>query len=167
MWESPQHHNKGVYVKEMVDYGVLGILLFLSIVVLGVALERWWLYRKINLAEFEDKRVLELLLHKRLTLIATIGSNAPYIGLLGTVVGIMVTFVEIGSNSLVDTQSIMAGLALALKATAAGLVVAIPSIVSYNLLLRKAEVLLSLWDIMHNPLNSSHNAPKVVSKYDV
>lgn len=154
-------------MKEMVDYGVLGILLFLSIVVLGVALERWWLYRKINLAEFEDKRVLELLLHKRLTLIATIGSNAPYIGLLGTVVGIMVTFVEIGSNSLVDTQSIMAGLALALKATAAGLVVAIPSIVSYNLLLRKAEVLLSLWDIMHNPLNSSHNAPKVVSKYDV
>lgn len=167
MWESPQHHNKGVYVKEMVDYGVLGILLFLSIVVLGVALERWWLYHKINLAEFKDKRVLELLLHKRLTLIATIGSNAPYVGLLGTVVGIMVTFVEIGSNSLVDTQSIMAGLALALKATAAGLVVAIPSIVFYNLLLRRAEVLLSLWDITHNPLNSSHNAPNVVSKYDV
>lgn len=167
MWESPQHHNKGVYVKEMVDYGVLGILLFLSIVVLGVALERWWLYRKINLAEFKDKRVLELLLHKRLTLIATIGSNAPYVGLLGTVIGIMVTFVEIGSSSLVDTQSIMAGLALALKATAAGLVVAIPSIVFYNLLLRRAEVLLSLWDITHNPLNSSHNAPKVVSRYDV
>ena len=154
-------------MKEMVDYGVLGILLFLSIVVLGVALERWWLYRKINLAEFKDKRVLELLLHKRLTLIATIGSNAPYVGLLGTVIGIMVPFVELGSNSLVDTQSIMAGLALALKATAAGLVVAIPSIVFYNLLLRKAEVLLSLWDITHNPLNPSHNAPKVVSKYDV
>ena len=154
-------------MKEIVDYGVLGILLFLSIVVLGVALERWWLYRKINLAEFKDKRVLELLLHKRLTLIATIGSNAPYVGLLGTVIGIMVTFVEIGSNSLVDTQSIMAGLALALKATAAGLVVAIPSIVFYNLLLRKAEVLLSIWDITHNPLNSSHNSPKVVSKYDV
>lgn len=153
-------------MKEIVDYGVLGILLFLSIVVLGVALERWWLYHKINLAEFNDKRVLELELHKRLTLIATIGSNAPYVGLFGTVVGIMVTFVEIGSNSLVDTQSIMSGLALALKATAAGLVVAIPSIVFYNLLLRKAEVLLSLWDITHNPLSSSHKA-KVVSKYDV
>lgn len=151
-------------MKEIVDYGVLGILVFLSIVVLGVALERWWLYHKIDLGEFKDKRVLELLLHKRLTLIATIGSNAPYVGLLGTVIGIMVTFVEIGSNSLVDTQSIMSGLALALKATAAGLVVAIPSIVFYNLLLRKAEVLLSLWDITHNPLQ---NTPKSITRYDV
>ncbi|CAM3296581.1 TonB-system energizer ExbB [Helicobacter labetoulli] len=151
-------------MKEIVDYGVLGILVFLSIVMLGVALERWWLYHKINLREFKDKRVLELLLHKRLTLIATIGSNAPYVGLLGTVIGIMVTFVEIGSNSLVDTQSIMSGLALALKATAAGLVVAIPSIVFYNLLLRKAEVLLSLWDITHNPLQ---NTPKSITRYDV
>ncbi|STP09286.1 TonB-system energizer ExbB [Helicobacter cinaedi] len=151
-------------MKEIVDYGVLGILVFLSIVVLGVALERWWLYHKIDLREFKDKRVLELLLHKRLTLIATIGSNAPYVGLLGTVIGIMVTFVEIGSNSLVDTQSIMSGLALALKATAAGLVVAIPSIVFYNLLLRKAEVLLSLWDITHNPLQ---NTPKSITRYDV
>lgn len=151
-------------MKEIVDYGVLGILLFLSIVVLGVALERWWLYCKIDLKAFKDKRVLELLLHKRLTLIATIGSNAPYVGLLGTVIGIMVTFVEIGSNSLVDTQSIMSGLALALKATAAGLVVAIPSIVFYNLLLRKSEVLLSLWDITHNPLQ---NTPKSITRYDV
>ncbi|TLD96604.1 TonB-system energizer ExbB [Helicobacter jaachi] len=148
-------------MREMVDYGVLGFLLFLSIVVLGVALERWWVYRHINLKDFNDKRILELVLHKRLTLIATIGSNAPYIGLLGTVFGIMVTFVEIGSNSLVDTQSIMAGLALALKATAAGLVVAIPSIIFYNFLLRRAEELLSLWDIAHNPL------PKSPTRYDV
>ena len=92
-------------MKEIVDYGVLGFLLFLSIVVLGLALERWWAYRKINLDAFSDKRILELELHKRLTLIATIGSNAPYIGLLGTVIGIMVTFVEIGSTSLIDTQN--------------------------------------------------------------
>lgn len=142
-------------MKEIVDYGVLGLLLFLSIVVLGVALERWWVYRKLDVRGFSDKRVLELHLHRRLTLIATIGSNAPYIGLLGTVLGIMVTFVEIGSNTLVDTQSIMAGLALALKATAAGLVVAIPSIVFYNFLLRRAEVILCLWDISHNPAKST------------
>lgn len=150
-------------MKEIVDYGVLGFLLFLSIVVLGLALERWWAYHKINLDVFSDKRILELELHKRLTLIATIGSNAPYIGLLGTVFGIMVTFVEIGSTSLIDTQNIMSGLALALKATAAGLMVAIPSIVFYNLLLRRAEVLLSLWDIAHNP---SHT-PKTPTKYDI
>ncbi|MCX2717582.1 TonB-system energizer ExbB [Helicobacter sp. MIT 21-1697] len=150
-------------MKEIVDYGVLGFLLFLSIVVLGLVLERWWVYRKINLDVFSDKRILELELHKRLTLIATIGSNAPYIGLLGTVFGIMVTFVEIGSTSLTDTQNIMSGLALALKATAAGLIVAIPSIVFYNLLLRKAEVLLSLWDIAHNPPPKS----KTPTRYDV
>ena len=150
-------------MKEIVDYGVLGFLLFLSIVVLGLALERWWAYRKINLDAFSDKRILELELHKRLTLIATIGSNAPYIGLLGTVIGIMVTFVEIGSTSLIDTQNIMSGLALALKATAAGLIVAIPSIVFYNLLLRRSEVLLSLWDIAHNPPHK----PKTATRYDI
>lgn len=148
-------------MKLAVDYGVIGFLLFLSVVVLGVALERIWVYSKINLYKFSDKRILELTLHKRLTLIATIGSNAPYVGLLGTVIGIMVTFVEIGSNSLVDTQSIMAGLALALKATAAGLIVAIPSIVFYNLLLRKSEVLLAQWEILHYP------APHTSTKYDV
>ncbi|WP_334091464.1 MotA/TolQ/ExbB proton channel family protein, partial [Helicobacter typhlonius] len=104
--------------------------------------------------------ILELVLHKRLTIIATIGSNAPYIGLLGTVFGIMVTFVEIGSNALIDTQSIMVGLSLALKATAAGLIVAIPSIVFYNFLLRKTEVILSLWDIEHNPPTKVKNPTK-------
>ncbi len=150
-------------MKEVIDYGVLGFLLFLSIVMLGVALERLWAYHKIDVEAFDDKRILELLLHKRLTLIATIGSNSPYIGLLGTVFGIMITFVEIGSNALVDTQSIMVGLSLALKATAAGLLVAIPSIVFYNFLLRKAEVLLSLWEIAHNPPHKS----KVPTRYDV
>lgn len=150
-------------MREIVEYGVLGFLLFLSIVVLGVALERLWVYKKIDIANFDDKRILEILLHRRLTLIATIGSNAPYIGLLGTVFGIMVTFLEIGSSTLVDTQSIMSGLALALKATAAGLIVAIPSIVFYNFLLRKAEELLILWDIAHNPPTKS-NMP---TRYDV
>ncbi|WP_394952201.1 TonB-system energizer ExbB [uncultured Helicobacter sp.] len=138
-------------MRAVVDYGVLGFLLVLSIIVLGVAIERYLFFRNVNVRDFGDKRVLELALHKRLTLIATIGSNAPYIGLLGTVFGIMVTFVEIGSNSLVDTQAIMSGLSLALKTTAAGLFVAIPSIVFYNFLLRKAEVILTQWDIAHNP----------------
>lgn len=138
-------------MQAVVDYGVLGVLLLLSIIALGVAIERYLFFRNINVGEFGDKRVLELALHKRLTLIATIGSNAPYIGLLGTVFGIMVTFVEIGNSSLVDTHAIMSGLSLALKATAAGLFVAIPSIVCYNFLLRKAEVILTQWDIAHNP----------------
>lgn len=133
----------------MIDYGVLGFLLFLSVIVVGIALERIWFYATMRVNDYDDKRVLEMDLHKRLTLIATIGSNAPYVGLLGTVAGIMVTFSELGGNT--DTQSIMIGLSLALKATAMGLIVAIPSIVSYNLLLRKSEIIIKKWEIYHHP----------------
>lgn len=136
-------------MKEWIDYGVLGFLLFLSVIVVGIALERIWFYATMRVSDYDDKRVLEMDLHKRLTLIATIGSNAPYVGLLGTVAGIMVTFSELGANT--DTQSIMIGLSLALKATAMGLIVAIPSIVSYNFLLRKSEIIIKKWEIYHHP----------------
>lgn len=136
-------------MKLWIDYGVLGFLLFLSVIVVGIALERIWFYATMRVSDYDDKRVLEMDLHKRLTLIATIGSNAPYVGLLGTVAGIMVTFSELGANA--DTQSIMKGLSLALKATAMGLIVAIPSIVSYNFLLRKSEIIIKKWEIYHHP----------------
>ena len=138
-------------MKEIVDYGVLGFLGMLSVVVVAIAIERLWFFATVRVDDYNDRRFLELDLHKRLTLLATIGSNAPYIGLLGTVAGIMITFVEIGADSNVDTGAIMTGLSLALKATAAGLIVAIPSIVTYNLLTRKADVVLTLWDIHHKP----------------
>ena len=52
-----------------------------------------------------------------------------------------------GDVGTVDPKKIMTGLALALKATAMGLVVAIPAIVFYNILLRKMERLLTMWEI--------------------
>ena len=88
---------------------------------------------------------LEIALTNNLTTISTIGANAPYVGLLGTVLGIMITFYDIGQGGKIDANTVMLGLALALKATAAGLLVAIPSIMFYNGLLRKVEVLKSLW----------------------
>ncbi len=111
--------------------------------------ERILAYKKVDILGFDDKKLLEIELTRNLTLLATIGTNAPYIGLLGTVGGIMLTFLEISQGDLVSTAAIMSGLALALKATALGLIVAIPAIVGYNLLLRKSEVILSLWDIEH------------------
>ena len=138
-------------MKEWVDYGVIGFLVLLSIVVIGVGIERIWFYATLRVEDYEDKRALELDLHKRLTLIATIGSNAPYVGLLGTVAGIMITFVGIGNTSVADTAEIMKGLALALKATAMGLVVAIPSVVFYNMLVRKSEIIITKWDMHYNP----------------
>ncbi|MWV61145.1 TonB-system energizer ExbB [Helicobacter saguini] len=141
-----------------IDYSIFGFLIFLSLLVLAIGIERLWFYSIIRLDDYADRRELELDLHKRLTLIATIGSNAPYVGLLGTVIGIMLTFATIGVNSIIDTKSIMAGLAMALRATALGLIVAIPSIVFYNLLVRKCEVILTNWDIFTNPMPTTKGA---------
>ncbi len=135
-------------LKEMVEYGVIGVLLLMSIVALWATLERLLFYKYIKLILYANKIELEIDLSKNLTLIATIGSNAPYVGLLGTVFGIIITFVEIGQSGMVDTANIMTGLALALQATAGGLLVAIPSIIFYNLLTRKSEVLVAQWEIM-------------------
>ena len=134
------------WLHKTIDFGVLGFLLLLSIVALALALERILVYRATQLELFDDRRELELHLTSRLHLIATIGANAPYIGLLGTVLGIMLTFADIGTTGF-DTARIMSGLALALKATAVGLLVAIPAITLYNLLLRRCKVLLMQWDI--------------------
>ncbi|MDU7692883.1 MAG: TonB-system energizer ExbB [Helicobacter sp.] len=138
-------------LRELLDYSILGFLVLLSIIVIFISIERMLFYKFLRLSDFGDRRELELELHKRLTLIATIGSNAPYIGLLGTVGGIMLTFMTLSNGDLSDTKEIMSGLAIALKATAMGLLVAVPSIVFYNLLLRKADVILIQWDIKYNP----------------
>ena len=135
-------------LKEIVEYGVIGVLVLMSIVSLWASFERMLFYRYIKLALYNNKIELEVDLSKNLTLIATIGSNAPYVGLLGTVLGIILTFVQMGQSGAVDTSSIMTGLALALQATAGGLLVAIPSIVFYNLLTRKSEVLVAQWEIL-------------------
>lgn len=131
----------------IVDYGVIGFLLILSIVAIAIAVERRLVYKNIKLDSFSDKRELELALTKKLHIIATIGSNAPYIGLLGTVLGIMVTFYTMGQEGFMATGKIMLGLALALKATAVGLLVAIPAVTVYNFLLRRVKVLMAQWEI--------------------
>jgi len=135
------------FLHYVVDYGVMAVLLLMSVVVVAVAIERKLFYTRLQVASYADKKTLELQLAKRLHIIATIGSNAPYIGLLGTVLGIMLTFSTIGDKGLADTGQIMSGLALALKATAAGLLVAIPAVVMYNFLTRAAKELILEWEI--------------------
>ncbi len=133
-----------------VDYGIIGLLVVMSIVSLGIFIERYFFIKRINLDDYSgNKKSLEIVLTKRISVVATIGSNAPYIGLLGTVLGIMLTFYTIGIAGYVDATRIMVGLALALKATAIGLCVAIPSVVFYNFLLRKIKVTLLEWDIRY------------------
>lgn len=131
----------------IIDYGVIGLLLLLSVMVVAIAIERALFYRRIRLAQYADPQSLELALSSRLFVIASVASNAPYLGLLGTVLGIMLTFYQMGLDSAIDTGRIMVGLALALKATAVGLMVALVAIVLYNTLLRKVTVLTLRWEI--------------------
>ncbi len=136
------------WVINSVDYLFIGALGFLSVVAMWLVLERYFFYRHIDLNSFSQKEELEIALGENLTMLASIGSNAPFIGLLGTVVGIMVTFVTIGQSGLVETKEIMVGLALALKTTAGGILVAIPTIWFYNLLTRRAEILVARWEML-------------------
>jgi len=135
------------FAHSAVDYGIIGILVIMSIVSLWLFIERMMAYGSVRIEDYETKEELELDLGNNVSTIATIGSNAPYVGLLGTVLGIMITFYSLGDVGAVDPKKIMTGLALALKATAMGLVVAIPAIVFYNILLRKMERLITLWEI--------------------
>lgn len=134
-------------LKLAVDYGTLGILGFMSILVLTYAIERLLFFRNINLHHYKTKNEIEREVTKNLTIISLIGSNAPYVGLLGTVGGIMVVFYEIGlSGGALDTSKVIVGLALALKVTAAGLIVAIPATIIYGGFLRKVDLKISEWE---------------------
>jgi biopolymer transport protein ExbB len=77
-------------------------------------------------------------LEKHLNFLATIGSNAPFIGLLGTVFGVMDAFKEL-SHSTPDQPAVMLGISKALIATAVGLMVAIPAVISYNYFQRQVR----------------------------
>jgi biopolymer transport protein ExbB/TolQ len=69
---------------------------------------------------------------RRLSILATLASNAPYIGLFGTVLGIVRSFKEMSKDIANASAGVMAGIAEALIATAVGLLVAIPAVVAYN-----------------------------------
>lgn len=134
-------------LKTIVDFGTLGILLIMSILVVGYAIERWFFFGSLNIRNYRTKNALERDASKNLTLISLIGSNAPYVGLLGTVGGIMVVFYDIGiSGGALDISKVIIGLALALKVTAAGLIVAIPATMIYGAFLRKVDLCVSEWE---------------------
>lgn len=81
-------------------------------------------------------------LEKFLGFLATVGSNAPYIGLFGTVLGIMKAFQDLAMAPEAGQQTVMAGISSALIATATGLFVAIPAVVAYNAYNKKVRGIL-------------------------
>ncbi|HNK44124.1 MAG TPA: MotA/TolQ/ExbB proton channel family protein [Pseudomonadota bacterium] len=85
-------------------------------------------------------------------LLATVGSSAPFVGLFGTVWGIMDAFRNIGSKGTANLATVAPGIAEALIATAIGLVAAIPAVMAFNYFARRIKVLAGEMDTFHNDL---------------
>ncbi|MGI0439624.1 TonB-system energizer ExbB [Helicobacter himalayensis] len=146
------------FLKHNIDHTIFFILGFMSFLVLWFSIERAIFYARLNIKDYDTKEELEEAVSKNLTTLYIIYSNAPYIGLLGTVVGIMITFYDMGVSGGLDAKSIMVGLSLALKATALGLLVAIPTLILYNIFLRKAEVYINRYQASLNARKNENSA---------
>ncbi|EJF7074985.1 TonB-system energizer ExbB [Campylobacter coli] len=138
------------FLKDYIDLIIFIILGVMAFIAFWCVIERVLFFRKIDFKNYENQEQFDDAISENLTTIYIIYSNAPYIGLLGTVVGIMITFYEMGIAGNIDVKSIVVGLSLALKATALGLLVAIPTLMAYNALLRKVSLLSNAYKVSKN-----------------
>lgn len=95
-------------------------------------------------ARLREKKRLE----ERLLILGTLGNNAPFIGLFGTVLGVIKAFADLSTQAGAGPEVVMAGLSEALIATAVGLLVAIPAVMAYNYFQKRVNDLLSEADIL-------------------
>ena len=116
-----------------------------------LTIERVMFLRKVNPSDYPTKDEYDAALTNNLTTLYIIYSNAPYVGLLGTVIGIMITFYDMGQSGNINASDIMTGLSLALKATALGL-----SLIHISLK-RKISVHFQRAEIMHRVLMTEQN----------
>jgi biopolymer transport protein ExbB/biopolymer transport protein TolQ len=183
--------QKLVFVASVASQAVLYILLALSVLSIGVIIERWWYFlrRRENVAALSDQlraalrrgdlagarkllgasrsveasavnealdwypdgpdaveQILAKAVRQRrkqfeggLLFLGTLGNNAPFIGLFGTVLGIVTAFRELGNNQMGAMGNVMSGIAEALIATAIGILVALPAVIFYNLFQKKGN----------------------------
>jgi biopolymer transport protein ExbB/TolQ len=181
--------QKLVFTAQIASQAVLYVLLALSVLSIGVIIERWWFFLKrrddldalsdrlkralqkgdLNAARkaLHDSRSIEAAIAAEamewyadgpeaveqilakavrqrrkkfeagLLFLGTLGNNAPFIGLFGTVLGIVTAFRELGANSMGAMGNVMGGIAEALIATAIGILVALPAVVFYNVFQKK------------------------------
>lgn len=141
---------------------ILLFLVFLSIWSITIIIDRYKYFKTFKLSDFIDKMIAECSsissgkkvqylskfiyskkseFEKGLSILGTLGSTTPFIGLLGTILGIIVAFGEL-SQGKSDTNAIMFALAEALILTAVGLFVAIPAVVAFNIFTKKIKSLI-------------------------
>ena len=106
--------------------------------------------RKAGAVEHERARY-----EKRLAFLGTLGNNAPFIGLFGTVLGIIRAFHDLAGSSIQGTQAVMSGIAEALVATGVGLIVALPAVATYNLFTRYVERATSATEVLAHEILAS------------
>ena len=129
----------------LLDISVFSILGSMSFIVVWLGVERVLYLKHLPVNRYTSFDTLTVDLSRNITTLYSIGANAPYVGLLGTVAGILLTFYDMGQHGQVEVSAVMSGLALALKATALGLAVAIPTIILVNGLNRSIEVKQAQW----------------------
>ena len=186
--------QKLVYVSQVGASAVLYVLIVLSVISIGVIIERWWYFRKrrfdfaavsaalskcLRERDLEGARALlkassgvepEILLEALdvyedgpeafteilqkavrqrrksfeggLLFLGTLGNNAPFVGLFGTVLGVVAAFRELGGAQAAMASgggmgNVMSGIAEALVATGIGILVALPAVIAYNIFQKK------------------------------
>jgi biopolymer transport protein ExbB len=109
---------------------------------LHLATEQWSLAPERLAATLLAHRLRERATAERgLVILGTLGNNAPFVGLFGTVLGIIRSFQDLGNAASQGPAAVMTGLSEALVATAVGIMVAIPAVIFYNLYQRSIRVM--------------------------
>jgi biopolymer transport protein ExbB len=95
-------------------------------------------------------------LEKHMSILGTLGNNAPFIGLLGTVLGVIKAFYGLGTLGNVGAEVVMRSISSALTATAAGLAVAIPVVIANNYFSTKTKVIMQKLEFLSNEFTASY-----------
>ncbi|TGN19652.1 MotA/TolQ/ExbB proton channel family protein [Leptospira idonii] len=121
-----------------------------------------------GLQELMEGKILKerLLLEERLPILNTLGNNTPFIGLLGTVLGVINAFHGLGTLGSSGAEVVMKSISTALLATAAGLAVAIPVVMANNYFTRKMKVILSHLEILAKEFHANLvTSPKTIPSH--
>jgi biopolymer transport protein ExbB len=116
-----------------------------------------------DLPELMSGKIIEekIFLEKRLTILNTLGNNAPFIGLLGTVLGVIKAFYGLGTLGSTGAEVVMRSISKALLATAAGLFIAIPVVMANNYFSKKVKIIIQHLEIFSKEINVSLRSKRI------